>query len=95
MPVWGVDIVDVNEHGYTYLAPVRMTTESVFNAFKSVVLDEARKADTQAKAEKRAERERAKAERTKAQAFKALKSARDRGYLSDAAFRAELVRIGA
>ena len=78
MPVWGFDIVDVNEKGYVYLRPIALNEIAYFNAFVAIAKAEISKAEKeQKKAEKEAEKA-AKATLSKAQ--KKAKSANEKAY---------------
>lgn len=78
MPVWGVDIVDVNEKGYTYLKPIALNEIAFYNAFVALAKAEISKAE---KARKKAEKEAEKAAKaTLSKAQKRAKSANEKAY---------------
>ena len=78
MPIWGFDIVDVNEKGYTYLKPIALNEIAYFNAFVAIAKAEILKAE---KARKKAEKEAEKAAKaTLSKAQKKAKSANEKAY---------------
>lgn len=78
MPVWGFDIVDVNEKGYLYLKPIALNEIAYYNAFVAIAKAEISKAE---KARKKAEKEAEKAAKaTLSKAQKKAKSANEKAY---------------
>ena len=78
MPVWGFDLVDVNEKGFTFLKPIALNEIAYFNAFVALAKAEVSKAE---KARKKAEKEAEKAAKaTLSKAQKKAKSANEKAY---------------
>ena len=78
MPVWGFDLIDVNEKGYMYYKPIALNEIAFFNAFVAIAKAEVSKAE---KARKKAEKEAEKAAKaTLSKAQKKAKSANEKAY---------------
>lgn len=78
IPVWGFDIVDVNEKGYTYMRPIALNEIAYYNAFVAIAKAEISKAE---KARKKAEKEAEKAAKaTLSKQQKKAKSANEKAY---------------
>lgn len=78
MPIWGFDIVDVNEKGYTYLKPIALNEIAYYNAFVVIAKGEISKTE---KARKKAEKEAEKAAKaTLSKAQKKAKNANEKAY---------------
>lgn len=78
MPIWGFDIVDVNEKGFSYLKPIALNEIAYYNAFVALAKAEISKAE---KARKKAEKEAEKAAKaTLSKEQKKEKSAKDKAY---------------
>lgn len=78
MPIWGFDIVDVNEKGFSYLKPIALNEIAYYNAFVALAKAEISKAE---KARKKAEKEAEKAAKaTLSKQQKKAKSANEKAY---------------
>lgn len=78
MPVWGFDIVDVNEKGFSYLKPIALNEIAYYNAFVAIAKGEISKAEKARKQAEKAAEKAAKATLTKAQ--RKAKSANEKAY---------------
>lgn len=78
MPIWGYDIIDVNEKGFSYLKPIALNEIAFYNAFVAIAKAEISKAE---KARKKAAKEAEKAAKaTLSKAQKKAKSANEKAY---------------
>lgn len=78
-PVFGKDLVNVNENGWTFLQPVSLTLQGVFNAFCIVASAELKALE---KAEKQAKKDAEKAQKIKVRKINELQKALDKGILT-------------
>lgn len=72
MPAWGMEIVNVSENGFDYLAPIQTTDKAVFNAFCTVAKIDIKETEKAAKVAAKVEREREKEEKAYNKAYKAV-----------------------
>lgn len=78
MPIFGFDLVDISEKGFSYLKPIALNEIAFYNAFVAIAKAEISKAE---KARKKAEKEAEKAAKaTLSKQQKKAKSANEKAY---------------